>query len=207
MSKIELRNLNEGHIDMLSEIGNIGSGNANTALSQLLNKKIDMDVPVVKITDFDEIAEVLGGPENLVIGILINVSGDVNGMMVLAFEQTSAHKLVNILLGRDLDNFENFTEMDLSALCEVGNIIAGSYLSSLATITKLSMQPSIPYMAIDMVGAILSVPAIEFGQVDDKVLLVKTKFLEGEESVTGNYILLPDVPSFNKILTSLGELI
>lgn len=207
MNKFELKNLKEGHIDMLSEIGNIGAGNANTALSQLLNKRIDMDVPTVKITDFEEMADVLGGPENLVVGILINVSGDVNGMMILAFEQTSAHKLVNILLGKELDNFEAFTEMDLSALYEIGNILASSYLSSLATITKLSMQPSVPHMAIDMAGAILSVPAIEFGKTDDKVLLIKTEFAEGKESVVGNYILLPDVPSFNKILTSLGALI
>lgn len=207
MNKFELKNLKEGHIDMLSEIGNIGAGNANTALSQLLNKRIDMDVPTVKITDFEEMADALGGPENLVVGILINVSGDVNGMMILAFEQTSAHKLVNILLGKELDNFEAFTEMDLSALYEIGNILASSYLSSLATITKLSMQPSVPHMAIDMAGAILSVPAIEFGKTDDKVLLIKTEFAEGKESVVGNYILLPDVPSFNKILTSLGALI
>ena len=118
MSKIEFENLDGMHIDMLSEIGNIGAGNANTSLSQLLNKRIDMDVPLVKITDFDEIAQVLGGPENLVVGILVHLSGDVEGMMILAIEQTSAHKLVNMLLGRDLDNFESFTEIDLSALCK-----------------------------------------------------------------------------------------
>ena len=204
MGDIELNNLNAGHIDMLSEIGNIGAGNANTALSTMLRKRIDMDVPFVKITDFDEISEVLGGADNLVVGILIHVSGDVNGMMMVTIEQASAHKLVNMLMGRDLNHFENFTEMDLSALCEIGNILASSYLSSLATMTGLSMEPSIPHLAVDMAGAILSVPAIEFGKIDDRVLLIKTEFLEGGDSVMGNYILLPDPPSFNKIITSLG---
>lgn len=204
MSDIEINNLNDGHIDVLSEVGNIGAGNANTALSQLLNKRIDMDVPVVKITDFDDIAEVLGGAENLVVGILLHVSGDVNGMMFVAIEKSSAHKLVNMLMNKELNNFEHFTEMDLSALCEIGNILASSYLSSLATMTGLSMEPSVPYLAVDMAGAILSVPAIEFGKIDDRVLLIKTEFLEGKESVLGNYILLPDPPSFNKILASLG---
>lgn len=197
-------NLSEGHLDMLSEVGNIGAGNANTALSKMLNKRIDMDVPFVKITDFDEIADVLGGAENLVVGILINVSGDVNGMMIVAIEQASAHKLVNMLMGKELNEFESFTPMDLSALCEIGNILASSYLSSLAVMTGLSMEPSVPNLAIDMAGAILSVPAIEFGKIDDRVLLIKTEFLEGGESVLGNYILLPDPPSFNKILASLG---
>lgn len=204
MNDIEFNNLSEGHLDMLSEIGNIGAGNANTALSQLLNKRIDMDVPLVKITDFDEIAEVLGGAENLVVGILLHVRGDVNGMMILAIEQASAHKLVNMLMGKDLGEFKSFTEMDLSALCEIGNILASSYLSSLATMTGLAMEPSVPYLAIDMAAAILSVPAIEFGKIDDRVLLIKTEFLEGQESVLGNYILLPDPPSFKRILTSLG---
>ncbi len=200
----DFNKLSEGHLDMLSEIGNIGAGNANTALSQMLNKRIDMDVPFVKITDFDEISDVLGGAENLVVGILIHVTGDVSGMMIVAIEKSSAHKLVNMLMGKELNEFESFTAMDLSALCEIGNILASSYLSSLAAMTGLSMEPSVPNLAIDMAGAILSVPAIEFGKIDDRVLLIKTEFLEGGESVLGNYILLPDPPSFNKILTSLG---
>lgn len=204
MGNLELNNLNEGHLDMLSEIGNVGAGNANTALSQMLNKRIDMDVPFVKITDFDEISDVLGGADNLIVGILIHVSGDINGMMIVAIEQTSAHKLVNMLMGQELNKFEEFTQMDLSALCEIGNILAGSYLSSLAAMTGLTMEPSIPHLAIDMAGAILSVPAIEFGKIDDRVLLIKTEFLEGGDSVLGNYILLPDPPSFNKIIKSLG---
>jgi len=204
VSDVEFNNLSEGHIDMLSEIGNIGAGNANTALSLMLNKRIDMDVPVVKITNFDEISEVLGGAENPVVGILIHVSGNVNGMMIVVIEQASAHKLVNMLMSKEINEFESFTQMDLSALCEIGNILASSYLSSLATMTGLTMEPSVPHLAIDMAGAILSVPAIEFGKIDDRVLLIKTEFLEGGESVLGNYILLPDPPSFTKILTSLG---
>lgn len=204
MSDIEFNNLSDGHLDVLSEVGNIGAGNANTALSQMLNKRIDMDVPLVKITDFDEIADVLGGADNLVVGILLHVSGDVNGMMIVAIEQASAHKLANMLMGKEISESEGFTEMDLSALCEIGNILASSYLSSLAVMTGLSMEPSVPYLAIDMAGAILSVPAIEFGKIDDRVLLIKTEFLEGGESVLGNYILLPDPPSFSKILMSLG---
>lgn len=204
MGDIEFNNLNKGHIDILSEIGNIGAGNANTALSQLLNKRIDMDIPDVQIVDFEQISDVLGGAENLIVGILLHVQGDINGMMIVAIEQASAHKLVNMLMGKELNDFKHFTEMDLSALCEIGNILGSSYLSSLATMTSLFMEPSVPYLAIDMAGAILSVPAIELGKVDDRVLLIKNEFLEGGESVMGNYILLPDPPSFNKILTSLG---
>jgi len=163
-----------------------------------------MGVPKVNILEFKNVADVLGGPENLVVGILLSVSGDINGMMMFVLEQRSAHVLVNILMGREIHDISEFTEMDVSALQEIGNILTGSYLSSLSALTKLSVIPSIPQMAFDMAGAILSVPAIEFGKVGDKVLFIETEFAEGIDHVTGYFILIPDINSYEKILTSLG---
>ncbi|NLK20784.1 MAG: chemotaxis protein CheC [Epulopiscium sp.] len=204
MSNIDIDMLDTLHLDVLREIGNIGAGNATTALAKILNKKIDMGVPKVNILEFKNVADVLGGPENLVVGILLSVSGDINGMMMFVLEQRSAHVLVNILMGREIHDISEFTEMDVSALQEIGNILTGSYLSSLSALTKLSVIPSIPQMAFDMAGAILSVPAIEFGKVGDKVLFIETEFAEGIDHVTGYFILIPDINSYEKILTSLG---
>lgn len=197
-------NLDEMHLDILREIGNIGAGNATTALSQLINAKIDMGVPVVKILEFKELAEVLGGEENPIVGILLGLEGDAGGMIMFILEQKAAHNLVNILMGKDINKFENFTEMDLSALKEIGNIITGAYLSSLSSLTNLNIVATIPYMAIDMAGAILSVPAIEFGKVGDKALLIQTGFGTDNEPVFGYFILIPDPPSYAKIFSSLG---
>lgn len=204
MSNIDIDMLDTLHLDVLREIGNIGAGNATTALAKILNKKIDMGVPKVNLLEFKNVADVLGGPENLVVGILLSVSGDINGMMMFVLEQRSAHVLVNILMGREIHDISEFTEMDVSALQEIGNILTGSYLSSLSALTKLSVIPSIPQMAFDMAGAILSVPAIEFGKVGDKVLFIETEFAEGIDHVTGYFILIPDINSYEKILTSLG---
>ncbi|TCT15078.1 chemotaxis protein CheC [Natranaerovirga pectinivora] len=202
--KMDFNELNEIHIDMLKEIGNIGAGNATTALSQLINKKIDMGVPKVNILEFKDLSEILGGAENPVVGILLNVEGQINGMMMFVLQQSSAHNLVNLLMGRDLDDFTEFTEMDLSALNEIGNIIAGAYLSSLSSLTELKIIASVPYMAMDMAGAILSVPAIEFGKVGDKALLIQTDFGKGKEEVKGYFILIPEMESYNIILNTLG---
>ena len=204
MPGIDIDMLNTLHLDVLKEIGNIGAGNATTALAQMLNKKIDMGVPKVNILELKNVADVLGGPENLVVGILLDVSGDISGMMMFVLEQRSAHILVNILMERDIHDISEFTELDISALQEIGNILTGSYLSSLAALTKLTIISSIPQMAFDMAGAILSVPAIEFGKVGDRVLFIETEFAEGIDHVKGYFILIPDIDSFEKILTSLG---
>lgn len=204
MSNESVEQLNSQYLDILQEIGNIGAGNATTALAKMINKKVDMDVPKVRILEFKEIGDILGGEENLVVGILFNVIGDINGMMMYVLEQKSAHTLVNILMGRDIRSMEDFTEMDFSALQELGNILASSYLTSLSMLTKLRVMPLSPQMAFDMAGAILSVPAIEFGKVDDRVLFIESSIEDGNESIGGYFILIADINSFKIILKALG---
>ncbi len=204
MSRLDFNDMDGMHLDVLREIGNIGAGNATTALSQMINKKIDMGVPKVNVLEFKDISDMLGGAENPIVGILFGVEGQVNGMMMFVLEQKSAHNLVNMLMGRELGAFDEFTEMDLSALNEIGNIIAGAYLSSLSTLTNLKIIASVPYMAIDMAGAILSVPAIEFGKVGDRALLIQTDFGGEVERVFGYFILIPELESYETILKSIG---
>lgn len=204
MSDLNLDNMDNMDFDVLREIGNIGAGNATTALSQLINAKIEMKVPKVEMLEFKEISEILGGAERLVAGILITLQGQAEGMMMFVLDQDSAHHLVNILLGKSVDNFDDFTDMELSALNEIGNIIAGAYLSSLSALTNLTITSSVPYMAIDMAGAILSVPAIEFGKIGDKALLIQSQFGEEDQYINGYFILIPTLESYNLILSSLG---
>jgi chemotaxis protein CheC len=190
-------------VDVLKEIGNIGAGNATTALSAMVNGKVDMNVPKVALLEFKDLPDTVGGAENIVVGILITLEGEINGMMMFMMEQKSAYRLVNILLGKPPED-ENFTEMELSALKEIGNIIAGAYLSSLSTLTGIRIDASVPYMSIDMAGAILSVPAIEFGKVGDKALIIETQFSKDDSDVNGYFILIPSLESYGVILSSLG---
>jgi chemotaxis protein CheC len=189
--------------DVLKEIGNIGAGNATTALSTMINGKVDMKVPKVALLEFKELPDMVGGAENIVVGILITLEGEVNGMMMFMMEQKSAYHLVNLLMGKSMEE-EAFTEMEFSALKEIGNIIAGAYLSSLSTLINIRINASVPYMSIDMAGAILSVPAIEFGKVGDKALIIETQFSKDDSDVNGYFILIPTIESYSVILTSLG---
>jgi chemotaxis protein CheC len=203
MSFNELNNL---QLDVLREIGNIGSGNAITALAKMINRKVDMLVPKVKILEFNSVNEILGEPELIVVGILLNVSGDLSGSILFTLSQKSAQILVNMLFDRqiDVESVEMFDEIERSALKEIGNILTGAYLSAISSLTNLNISYSIPDIAVDMAGAILSVPAIEFAKLGDTVLYIETEFSEGKESVLGDFFLIPDMDSYDILLKALG---
>lgn len=198
--------LNAFHLDILKEIGNIGAGNAATALAKLLDKKVDMKVPQIRIMGFSDVNEVLGGAETPVVGILLEVLGDITGYILFVLEQDAACFLVNILMGNPINQEMEYNEITLSALKEVGNILTGSYLSALSTLTGLRIMPDVPALAIDMAGAILSVPAIELGKTTDTVLCIETEFIQGTDKVIGDFFLVPDADSYIRLLNTLGAM-
>ncbi len=191
------------YFDVLREIGNIGAGNATTALAQLLQCKVDMKVPQVRLLDFQEVGAAMGGEEQIMAGVYLLVEGDINGSMMFLLEEKAAHCLVSKLMQMETNTEGEFTEMELSALKEIGNIIVASYLNSLSVLTNMTIMPSIPDLSIDMAGAILSVPAIEFGAIGDEILLIQTQFTD-DMNLDGYFILVPDLESYNKILTAIG---
>ena len=196
--------LEDFQMDVLKEVGNIGAGHAATALSTLLDKPIDMLVPKVRMLPFEEICESVGGAETVVLAIFLRVDGDAPGNMFFILELDAAKNMLRDLIGLNIEDQEEYSELELSALNEIGNILAGSYLSSLADFTNLNMQPTVPALAIDMAGAILSYGLMQFGQMGDQALLIDTKFMEGENEVQGHFFLIPDPESFGKIFTALG---
>jgi chemotaxis protein CheC len=206
MDHKKMDNIVEKHVDLLREIASIGCGNAVTALSSLLNKRIRMSVPVVNLLDFKDVSECIGGAENVIMGVLVGISGDINGIMMFTVKMDIAHKLMNMLLGENMPDTAEFTEIEMSALTEVGNILTSSYVSSLAKLTQTVIKQSVPQLAIDMANAVLSVPAIEFGKVGDKVLFIESVFETDQENVSGYFILVPDMASFEVILKALGAM-
>ena len=201
---MSLENVKENYFDLLREIGNIGAGNAMTALSQMLQCKVDMQVPQVKLLEFKDVGALMGGEEQIMVGIYLAVEGDITGSIMFLVKQDSAKHLVNkIMMGMGGSEGPGLNEMELSAMKEVSNIITGAYLNSLSALTNLKIYPSPPELAVDMAGAILSVPAIEFGAIGDKILLIQSQFYD-DTMIDGYFILIPDLESYAKILRSLG---
>ena len=199
MGDLSLEKVSETYLDVLKEIGNIGAGNAMTALSQMLNCKVDMKVPQVKLLDFNEVGALMGGEEQVMVGVFLGVEGDI---MMFLVEQNSAKHLLHKILGNMVQQ-DGFSEIEFSAMKEIGNIITGAYLNSLSMLTNLTIIPTPPSLTLDMAGAILSVPAIEFGTLGDKILLIQSQFYD-EVEIDGYFILVPDIESYPKILSSLG---
>ncbi|PAE26763.1 chemotaxis protein CheC [Bacillus sp. 7894-2] len=203
------KNISSMQLDILKEIGNIGAGHAATALSTLLNKKIDMSVPDVKIVSFDEMIDMAGGPENVVAGVFLRIEGDAPGSMFFVLPLTQAENFIRELPGNIsfCADEQPYDELALSALQELGNILSGSYLSSLSDFTKLSLFPSVPMLSIDMVGAIIGTGLLEISQVSDYAIVIDTALndkLQNKDAVNGHFFLLPDPESFQIIFKALG---
>ncbi len=191
-------------IDILKEIGNVGAGNAATALANMINKKVDMEVPKVCVLDFKDVPAMLGGEEEVVAGIFFKLEGDIDGTIMFVLKSDTAHKLVELMMpGMGSGNFDEFTT---SALQEIGNILSGSYITSLSGLTNLKIHMSVPSLAVDMAGAILSVPAIQFGLIGDAILIIENTFFDenSDDEVQGYFFLIPDVDSYETLFTSLG---
>lgn len=202
MEDFSLESMSQNYGDILKEIGNIGAGNAMTALSQMIQCKVDMKVPQVKLLDLPEVSELMGGEDQVMVGVYLGVEGDITGNMMFLVEKESAAHLISKLMGMNMPG-EEFTDIELSAMKEVSNIITGAYLNSLSTLTNLKIYPTVPELGIDMASAILSVPAVQFGILGDKILLIQTQFFD-EVEIDGYFLLIPDLESYKKILTSLG---
>ena len=183
---ISLQEVNEKYRDVLAEIGNIGAGNATTAVADMLGLRIDMSVPQVQFLPVEEIGTSIGAEDEVIVGIMLGVGSDIDGSMMFLMDMESAHHIVNRLMMRPDDN-----------------IIAGSYLSALSGLTGLTITPTVPFVAVDMAAAILSVPAIQFGMFGDNALMIKTEFSD-ELQINGYFILMPEEESYEKILSSLG---
>ncbi len=201
----DIMKLSSLQLDALKEVGNVGAGNAATALSQIINRKIDMTVPQVAILPLGDVPDVVGGPEIMVAGVYLRVFGPAPSSILFLLPRESAFTLVDMLMGRERGMTDHLDSMDESALLEIGNILAGAYLNALSFFTKFTLLPSIPALAMDMAGAILSVILSQLGQMGDHALVIETEFsTEGDGGVKGHFFLIPDPGSLGTILAAIG---
>ncbi len=198
------KDLSGNQLDALREIGNIGAGNSATALSQLINRRIEMNVPKVSIVPLEEVPELVGGPETVVVGVFLRVYGKAPSNILFLMPRDSAFYLVDTLMGKQRGETTSLDFMDESALMEIGNILSGAYLNALFNFTKLALLPSIPALAMDMAGAILNVVLVQLGQMGDQALVIETKFISEDDGINGHFFLVPDPGSLETILSAVG---
>ncbi|MBO5266449.1 MAG: chemotaxis protein CheC [Ruminiclostridium sp.] len=191
-------------IDVLTEVGNIGAGNAMTALSSMIGQMVDIEVPAVKILGFQEAIDYAGGAEKTIAGILVPITGEVEGEILFLLEEDLVGLVVSTFFGVEDVDLLNLTPDMRSALTELGNIMAASYINAIASLTGMAMQVEIPMLSVDMLGAIMSVPAAELGEMSDKLLYIDNLMVIDKVSIKSKMMLLPTVASLDRLLRSLG---
>lgn len=191
-------------MDALREIGNVGAGNSATALSQIINKRIDMNVPKVALVPIESVPDLVGGPDTIVVGVFLRVYGKAPGNILFLMPQKSAFYLVDTLMGREHGTTQRLDFMDESALMEIGNILSGAYLNAFFNFTHISMLPSIPALAMDMAGAILNIVLVQLGQMGDQAMVIETEFLAEDDGINGHFFLVPDPGSLGTLIKAVG---
>lgn len=206
MDSKKLSNLQK---DVLREIGNIGAGNATASMSQLINKTIKMEVPSVKIVTVNEMMEIIGGPEKLIVAIFFRFEGEVTGTVYFVLTIEEAEYLVSKVTSEQVTSIMKDGKTDsmaVSVLQEVANILNGSYLSAMADFTNLRMTTSVPYLSIDMAAATIVTGLVELSKTTDYAILIDTKIIgdESDNNVKGHFLLIPDPDSIPTLFSALG---
>ena len=189
-----MKNFNELsglELDTLREIGSIGTGNAATALSSLLQCEVRIEMPEVRILGYNEAIDWIGGPEVITAGVLVRLGGEINGIMLSVQQMDFINQVLGRMMNRTVCEYGQLSELDRSALVEVGNIMISTFVNALSGLAGVTIQPSVPGFAVDMQGAIITVPMAEFGGQSDYIMTIGTNFICEKHSVPCRLLLSP----------------
>ncbi len=191
-------------IDTLREIGSIGTGNAATALSQMLGKEVRITMPEVRIMGYNEAIEWIGGPEAVTAGVLVKMGGDVGGIMLSVQKLELVNFILETMLGQGIRGYEELEELQQSALIEIGNIMISAFVTALSGLAGININLTVPAFAVDMQGAILAVPMAEYGGMSDYLMTIGGNFVCNGQEIPSHLLLSPDLRSLDFLLRKLG---
>jgi chemotaxis protein CheC len=201
----DVRGLKELQLDALREVANIGAGHAATALSQMTNRTIMINVPEVNVRALEDVSDLMGTPDAVVAAVLMHMMGDLTGRTLVLVPRSAAYQLCDILFRRPPGTTQTLGPMEESGLKEAGNILASAYLNALSDFMGMMLIPSVPSLVVDLVAAVLTTTYLNFGHDRDYVFCVETSFrVEGAaEPLSGHFLLLPDMPSLRAIFDAI----
>lgn len=196
--------MGEAEMDVIREIASIGTGSAATSLASMLGQQVRMTIPEINILGYNDTIDKLGDPEEGIAAVLTRMSGEMEGIMLFLLRLDFINEVLRTMMGQEVEDYESLTEMEISALTEVGNIIISSYANAVSTLSGITIELSVPSVAVNMLGGILSVPMAEFGYVTDKLLLIDGQLLVDNRKLNSTILMMPDIESLNKMMKKLG---
>jgi chemotaxis protein CheC len=188
--------------DALKEVGNIGAGHAATALSQLLNTTVKLAEPTIDVLKFRDLSNRIGHPDRSVAALHMYIRGEAPGQMVVLFDRDQAQEFVNRFIKRIIGDIQIFDSIIDSTLKELGNIIAGSYLTALISLTGINLLPSVPTLSYGTIQAAFR--TLMSILPDQDVFLIESQFLDKDKAVSGQFILIPETGSLEPLLSVFG---
>lgn len=191
-------------LDTLREIGSIGTGNAATALSQMLNREIRITLPEVRIMGYNEAIEWIGGPEEITAGVLVKLSGQISGIMLSVQQLDFVNLVLDSIMAKPIQEYSELEDLGKSALVEMGNIMISTFINAMSGLAGIDINLTVPAFAVDMQGAILAVPMAEYGGQSDYIMTIGGNFVCDNKQVPCRLLLSPDIRSLNVILRKLG---
>ena len=198
------KELNSLELDTLREIGSMGTGNAATSLSEMLQREVRITLPEVRIMEYNEAIEWIGGPEAITAGVLVKMGGQMNGIMLSCQPIEFVNIVLESVLGESVTDFKQLEEMENSCLVEVGNIMISSFITALSDLSGMDITLTVPAFTVDMQGAILAVPMAEYGGQSDYLMTIGGNFVCDDKQVPCRLLMSPDIRSLNSLLRKLG---
>ena len=195
--------MNYMEMDVIREVGSIGTGNAASALSSLLGTQVRMVLPQVTVQDFNTALNTVGNPESIVAAVMVKMSQEINGIMLFILKLDLINDISGRLLDHQIEDHTMLGEMDISAVNEVGNIMISSFVNALSGLADVEVSLSVPEIAVNMLGGILSVPMAELGYQTDKLMMIRGKFIIEGKELDSDLLMLPDVESLNYLMKKL----
>ena len=177
-----------------------GISNALTGLSQMIGKTIEVSAIDIKWLPASKVVDLLGGPENTIVGIYLSIEGDATGHLLLLHDTKIAFRFIDTQLGLPRGSTKEIDEMEYSVLGEMGNITGSFFLNALADSTSLVLMPSPPFVLMDIVGAILNVPLTFITKENDNAFVVKANFKAEDDEYYGTFMLLPTMNFMSTLL-------
>lgn len=197
--------IKEFELDIIREVSSIGTGYAATSLAGLLNCRVRMTIPDINILGYDETIDKLGDPEEAVAAVLTKMSGDMEGIFLFLLRLDFINSVLGTIMGKRIENYDELSEMEVSALTEIGNIIISSYVNAVSSIASMEIELSVPCISINMLGGILSVPMAQFGYETDKLMLIDGKLVVDDQKLDSTLLMMPDIRSLDELMKRLEK--
>ena len=196
--------MNDMKLDIFKEMGSIGGGNAATALSSMLNARVSMALPRAEILEFNDALARLGDPEIVIAGVLVELTGEIQGIMLFIIPEEFSDEVLFRMLGKTRTALLELDEIESSVLTEIGNIVISSYVTALSSLAGVEVELSFPQLAVNMLGGIMSLPMAMMGQQSDRIMMVTGEFNIDDKALNSGMLLLPNVESLNILMKKLG---